>query len=68
MRSENLDGKLLRIMVDDIATPIFHIFNLSLLERVRPLAWRGEKSFHYQRIVKPLYWLKELMNHPVTNP
>ena len=29
--SENLDGKLLRIIADDIATPICHIFNLSLL-------------------------------------
>ena len=34
--NENLDGKLLRIIADDIATPICHIFNLSLLEIVGP--------------------------------
>ena len=32
--SDNLDGKLLRIIANDIATPICHIFNLSLLESV----------------------------------
>jgi hypothetical protein len=32
--SDNLDGKLLRIISDDIATPICHIFNLILLESV----------------------------------
>jgi hypothetical protein len=42
-----LELKLLRIIVDDIATPIFHIFNLSLLENVCPQAWREAK-------VKPL--------------
>ena len=36
--SDNLDGKLLRIIADDIATPICHIFNLSLLESVCPHA------------------------------
>ena len=36
--SDNLDGKLLKIMVDDIATPICHIVNLSLLESVCPQA------------------------------
>ena len=34
--SDNLDGKLLRIIADDIATPICHIFNQSLLESVCP--------------------------------
>ena len=38
--SDNLDGKLLRIIADDIATPICDIFNLSLLESVCPQAWR----------------------------
>ena len=33
---DNLDRKLLRIIVDDIANPICHIFNLSLLESVCP--------------------------------
>ena len=42
-RSDNLDKKLLRIIVDDIATPIFHIFNLSLLESVCPQARREAK-------------------------
>ena len=36
--SDNLDGNLLRIIADDIGTPIFHIFNLSLLESVWPQA------------------------------
>ena len=38
--SDNLDGNLLRIIADDIATPIFRIFNLSLLESVCPQAWK----------------------------
>jgi hypothetical protein len=41
--SDNLDGKLLRIVVNDIATPICHIFNLSLLESVCPQSWREAK-------------------------
>ena len=41
--SNNLDGKLLRIIAYDIATPICHIFNLSLLERVCPQAWKEAK-------------------------
>ncbi|CDQ66726.1 unnamed protein product [Oncorhynchus mykiss] len=40
--SDNLDGKLLRIIAD-FATPICHIFNLSLLESVCPQAWREAK-------------------------
>jgi hypothetical protein len=43
LRSDNLDGKLLRIIADDIATPICHIFNLSLLESVCSQAWREAK-------------------------
>jgi hypothetical protein len=27
--SDNLDGKLLRMIVDNIATPICHLFNLA---------------------------------------
>jgi hypothetical protein len=34
--SDNLDGKILRIIADDIVTPICHIFNLRLLESVCP--------------------------------
>jgi hypothetical protein len=41
--SDNLDGKLLKIIADHIATPICHIFNLSLLESVHPQAWREAK-------------------------
>ena len=41
--SDNLDGKLLRIISDYIATPIFRIFNLSLLESVCPQACREAK-------------------------
>ena len=41
--SDNLDGKLLRIIADDIATPICHIFSLSLLERVCPQAHKEAK-------------------------
>jgi hypothetical protein len=36
-------GKLLRIIADNIATPICHIFNLSLLESVFHQAWREDK-------------------------
>ena len=42
-RSDNLDG-LLTIIEVDIATPICHIFNLSLLESVCPQAWREAKA------------------------
>jgi hypothetical protein len=41
--SDNLDGKLLRIISEDIATPICHIFNLSLLESMCPQASREAK-------------------------
>jgi hypothetical protein len=38
-----MDGKLLSIVADYIATPIFQIFNLSLLETMSPQAWREAK-------------------------
>ena len=38
-----LDGKLLRMVADSIATPICHVFNLSLEESLCPLAWREAK-------------------------
>ena len=41
--SDNLDGKLLRIIADNFATTICHIFNLNLLESVCPQAWREVK-------------------------
>ena len=41
--SDNLDGKLLRMIVDNIAAPICHIFNLSLQESVCPQGWREAK-------------------------
>ena len=40
----------LRIIADDIATPICHIFNISLLESVCPQAWRQAKVIP---LVKP---------------
>ena len=43
---DNLDGKLLRIKADDIATPIcLYIFKLSLQESVCPLTRREAKAF-----------------------
>ena len=44
--SDNLNGKLLRIIANDIATSVYHIFNLSLLEIVCPQAWREAKVIH----------------------
>ena len=41
--SDNLDGKSLRIIEDDIASPICIIFNPNLLENVPPQAWREAK-------------------------
>ena len=41
--SDNLDGTLLRMIVDDIATPICHLFNLSLMDSVCTQAWREAK-------------------------
>uniref|UniRef100_A0AAZ3PQS2 Uncharacterized protein n=1 Tax=Oncorhynchus tshawytscha TaxID=74940 RepID=A0AAZ3PQS2_ONCTS len=40
---DNLEGKLLRMVSDSIATPICHIFNLSLEESLCPQAWREAK-------------------------
>ena len=40
---DNLDGKLLRMVADSLATPIRHIFNLSLEEILCPQAWREAK-------------------------
>jgi hypothetical protein len=45
--SDNLDGNLLRIIADYIATPIFRSFNLSLLESVCPQAWREAKVIRH---------------------
>ena len=41
--NDKLDRKLLRIIADDIDTPICHIFNLSLLESVCTQARRAAK-------------------------
>ena len=41
--SDNLDAQLLRRIVDNIATPICHIFKLRLLESVCTQAWREAK-------------------------
>jgi hypothetical protein len=41
--SDNLDGRLQRIIADEITTPICHIFNLSLPKRVCHQAWREAK-------------------------
>jgi hypothetical protein len=41
--SDNLDGKLLGIIADDIAAPICHLVNLSLQESVFPQTWREAK-------------------------
>jgi hypothetical protein len=37
---DNLDGKLLSMVAETIATPICHIFNLSLDESLCPQTWR----------------------------
>ena len=39
---DNLDGKLLRMVADSIATPVI-FFNLSLEESLCPRAWREAK-------------------------
>ena len=40
---DNLDGNLLSMVADSIATPICHIFNLSPEESLCPQAWREAK-------------------------
>ena len=40
---DNLDGKLLRMVADSIATPICQMFYLSLEESLCPQAWREDK-------------------------
>ena len=40
---DNLDGKLLRMVADQIATPICHIFNLSLASNIFPQIWKEAK-------------------------
>ena len=67
--SDNLDGKLRRIIADDIATPIFRIFNLSLLESVCTQAWRKAKVFPLTKNSKtPFTGSNSQPNQPVTNP
>ena len=41
---DNLDGMLLRMVADSIATPICHVFNLSQEESLCPQAWREAKG------------------------
>ena len=41
--TNNLDGKLLRLVAEYIATPVCHIFNLSLEDAVCLHAWREAK-------------------------
>ena len=41
--TNNLVGRLLRIIAYDIANPICHILHVSLLESVCPQAWREAK-------------------------
>ena len=43
LASDNVDGTLLRITGDHIATPICYMLNLSLLESVCPQAWSEAK-------------------------
>jgi hypothetical protein len=52
---DNLDGKLLMIIADDVTTPICHIFNLSLLESVCPQAWREAKVIPLPKYSKALF-------------
>ena len=43
--SDNVDGKFLRIIADDVVTPIFHIFNVTLIDRkCVPSGLEGSKS------------------------
>lgn len=42
-RIDNLDGKLLKLVAGDIATPICHIFNLSLQNNMFPQSWKETK-------------------------
>ena len=52
---DNLDGMLLRMVADSIATPICHIFNLSREESLCPQAWREVKVIPLSRVVnRPL--------------
>ena len=53
----NLDGKLLRMVADTIATPICHIFNLSLEKSLCLQAWREAKVIPLPKSGKSgLYW------------
>jgi hypothetical protein len=45
----------LRIIADDVATPICHIFNLSLLESVLSQAWREAKVIPLPKISKATF-------------
>ena len=65
--SDNLDGKLLRIIADNIATLICHIFNLSLLESMCPQAWREAKVIPLPKNSKALF-KAQIADQPVTNP
>ena len=65
-RLTTLDGKLLRIIEDDMANPIFHMFNLSLLESVCLQSWRQEKVIPLTQNIAQYYielWLHGTLFH-----
>ena len=57
---DNLDGKLLRMVADSIATPICQIFNLSLEESLCPQAWREAKVIPLPKSGKVAIYLIKL--------
>lgn len=40
---DNLDGRLLKVVLNIISLPICHIFNLSLQEGLFPQVWKSAK-------------------------
>lgn len=40
---DNLDSKILKLVVNSVATPICHIFNQCLIKGVHPTAWKEAK-------------------------
>ena len=58
---DNLEGKLLRMVADSIATPICQIFNLSLEESLcPPQALEGSQSHSdTQEWLSGLYWFQQ---------
>ena len=54
-KSPGVDGispKILKEIVEQISTPVAHVFNMSLKEGIVPFEWKEQTLFLYSKKVK----------------